>query len=74
MCAPELLKPLAPSSTCTASAQFQNDAAEPRMQYEDLGQEREKEWRRSLHSLAEVYLRTVDPESRTQNVVDGLSN
>jgi hypothetical protein len=51
MCAPEHLKSLAPSSACIASAQHQTDAAGPRMQYEDLGQEREEEWRRSLHSL-----------------------
>jgi len=35
---------------CTASAQRQTDALEPRMQYEEPGQERE-EWRQSLHSL-----------------------
>ena len=51
MCAPEHLKSLAPSSACTASVQRQTDAAGPRMQYEDLGQEREEECRRSLHSL-----------------------
>ena len=51
MFAPEHLKSLAPSSACAASAQRQTDAAEPRMQYEDLGQEREEEWRRILHSL-----------------------
>jgi hypothetical protein len=51
MYAPEHLKSLVPSSSCTASAQCQTDAAEPRMQYEDLGQEREEEWRRILHSL-----------------------
>jgi hypothetical protein len=53
MFAPEHLKSLAPSSACTASTQRQTDAAEPRMQYEDLGQEREEDWRRNLHSLQE---------------------
>jgi hypothetical protein len=72
MFAPEHLKSLAPSSACTASAQRQTYVAEPRIQYEDLGQEREEDWRRSLYSLR-MYLRTPDPESRTQNVVAGLS-
>jgi hypothetical protein len=53
MFAPEHLKSLAPSSACAASAQRQTDAAEPRMQYEDLGQEREEDWPRNLHSLQE---------------------
>ena len=53
MFAPEHLKSLATSSACTASAQRQTDAADPRMQYEDLGQEREQDSRRSLHSLQE---------------------
>lgn len=38
---------------CTASAQRQTVAVEPRMQYEGPGQEREEDWRRSLHSLQE---------------------
>jgi hypothetical protein len=42
-----------PSPGCTASAQRQTDAVEPRMQYEGPGQEREEDWRRSLHSLQE---------------------
>ncbi len=38
---------------CTASAQHQIDAVEPRMQYEGQVQELEEDWRRSLHSLQE---------------------
>jgi hypothetical protein len=41
----------APLPGCTASAQSQTDAVEPRMQYEESGQEREEDSRRSLHSL-----------------------
>ena len=37
----------------SASVQNQTDAVEPRMQYEEPGQEREVDWRRSLHSLQE---------------------
>ena len=43
----------APLPGCTASAQPQSDAVETRMQYEEPGQEREKDLRRSLHSLQE---------------------
>jgi len=42
-----------PLHACTASAQRQTDAVEPRMQYEEPGQERDEDWRRSLHSLQE---------------------
>ncbi len=38
---------------CTASAQHQTDAVEPRMQYEELGQEREEDLRRNLRCLQE---------------------
>jgi hypothetical protein len=38
---------------CTASARSQIDAVTPRMQYEEPGQEREEDWRRSLRSLQE---------------------
>jgi hypothetical protein len=43
----------APLPSCTASAQPQSDAVETRMQYEEPGQEREEDLRRSLHSLQE---------------------
>jgi hypothetical protein len=43
----------APLPGYTASAQRQTDAVEARMQYEEPGQEREEDWRRSLHSLQE---------------------
>ena len=43
----------APLPDCTASAQSQTDAVEPRMQFEGPGQEREEDWRRSLLSLQE---------------------
>jgi hypothetical protein len=43
----------APLPGYTASAQRQADAAEARPQCEDPGQEREEDWRRSLHSLQE---------------------
>ena len=43
----------APLSGLTASAKRRADALEPRMQYVELGQEREKDLRRSLHSLQE---------------------
>ena len=41
----------APLPGCTASAQPQSDAVKMRMQYEEPGQEREKDLRRNLHSL-----------------------
>ena len=43
----------APLTECTASAQRQTDAVEPRMRFEGPDQEREEDWRRSLHSLQE---------------------
>jgi len=43
----------APLPGYTASAQRQTDAVEARMQYEEPGQEREEDWRRSLQSLQE---------------------
>jgi hypothetical protein len=43
----------APLPGYTASAQRQTDAVEARMQYEEPGQEREEDRRRSLHSLQE---------------------
>jgi hypothetical protein len=43
----------APLPSCTASAQPPSDAVETRMQYEEPGQEREEDLRRSLHSLQE---------------------
>jgi hypothetical protein len=43
----------APLPDCTASAQRQTDAVEAKMQYEEPGQEREKDLLRSLHSLQE---------------------
>ena len=43
----------APLPACTASTQRQTDAVESRMQYEEQGQEREEDWRRSLRSLQE---------------------
>jgi hypothetical protein len=43
----------APLPDCTASAQSQTDAVEPRVQFEGPGQEREEDWRRSLLSLQE---------------------
>jgi len=43
----------APFSGSTAWAQRQTDAVEPTMQYEGPGQDREEDWRRSLHSLQE---------------------
>ena len=41
----------APLPGCADSAQSQTDAVAPRMQYEESGQEREEDTRRSLHSL-----------------------
>lgn len=38
---------------CTASGQRQTDAVVVRMRYEEPGQEREEDLRRSLHSLQE---------------------
>ena len=42
----------APLPDCTASAHRQTDVVEPEMQYEEPCQEREEDWRRSLHSLS----------------------
>jgi hypothetical protein len=53
MCDRQQRESHAPFPGCTASAQRQTDAVEPRMQYEGPGQEREEDWRRSLHSLQE---------------------
>jgi len=41
------------SAACTTRAPRETDAVEARMQYEEPGQEREENWRRSLHSLQE---------------------
>jgi hypothetical protein len=43
----------APLPGCTASAQPESDAVEASLQYEEPGQEREKDLRRSLHNLQE---------------------
>ena len=54
LCAtPQHLESLVPSPACTISAQRQTDSVEPRMRYEEPSQEREEDWRRSLHSLQE---------------------
>ena len=53
MCDRQHRESLAPPPNCTASARRQTDAVEPRTQYEEPGQEREEDWRRSLHRLQE---------------------
>ena len=53
MCDRQHRESLAPPPNCTASAQRQTDFVEPRMQYEEPGQEREEDRRRRLHSLQE---------------------
>ena len=53
MCDRQHRESLAPPPNCPASARRQTDAAELRMQYEEPGQERKEDWRRSLHSLQE---------------------
>lgn len=40
-----------PLPGCTPSARRQTDVVEPGTQYEEPGQEREEDWRRSLRSL-----------------------
>jgi hypothetical protein len=40
-------------ATCTTSAQRQTDAVDQRMHFEGQCQEREEDWRRTLHSLQE---------------------
>ena len=42
-----------PLPGCTPSARLQSDVVEPATQYEESGQEREEDWRRSLRSLQE---------------------
>ena len=42
---------LAPPQACAISTQRQTDAGESRIRCEEPGQEREEDWRRSLHSL-----------------------
>ena len=44
---------LAPPQACAISTQRQTDAGESRIRCEEPGQEREEDWRRSLHSLQE---------------------
>jgi hypothetical protein len=53
MCDRQHRESRAPLPGYSVSAQHQADAAEARPQYEDPGQEREEDWRRSLHSLQE---------------------
>ena len=53
MCDRQHRESLAPLTECTASAQRHTDAVEPRMRFEGPNQEREEDWRRSLHSLQE---------------------
>ena len=53
MCDRQYRESHAPLPKCTASAQRQTGAVEPRMQFEGPAQEREEYWRRSLHSLQE---------------------
>ena len=53
MCDRQHRKSHAPLLGCSASAQNQAHAVEARMQYDEPGQEREEDWRRSLHRLQE---------------------
>jgi hypothetical protein len=53
MCERQHRESHAPSPDCTASAQRETDAVKLRLQFEGPGQEREEDWRRSLHSLQE---------------------
>ena len=53
MCDRQHREPFTTPTSCTASARRQTDAVEPRMQCEETSQEREEDWRRSLHSLRE---------------------
>jgi hypothetical protein len=53
MCDRQHRESRAPLPGCTASTQNQTDAVEAKMQYEEPGQEREEDLRRSLHCLQE---------------------
>jgi hypothetical protein len=75
MFAPEHLRSLAPSSACTASAQRQTYVAEPRIQYEDLGQEREEDSCRGLHSLQEcIFELLIRNQELRMSLLDSAHN
>lgn len=51
MCDHRQRQSLAPPQACATSTQRQTDVGESRIRCEEPGQEREEDWRRSLHSL-----------------------
>jgi hypothetical protein len=65
----------APLSGLTASAKLRADALEPRMLYEELGQEREKDLRRSLHSLQEFVCELlIQNQELRMSLLDSATN
>jgi hypothetical protein len=65
----------APLHGCTASAQRQTVAVEPRMQYEAPGQEREEDWRRSLRSLQECICELlIRNQELRMSLLDSVTN
>ena len=65
----------APLSGCTAPAKRQADALEPRMQYEEPGQEQEKDLRRSLHSLQEFVCELlIQNQELRMSLLDSATN
>jgi len=65
----------APLLGCSASEQNQAYAVEARMQYDEPGQEREQDWRRSLHSLQERLCELlIQNEEPRMSLLDSATN
>ena len=65
----------APLLGCSDSAQNQACSVEARMQYDEPGQEREQDWRRSLHSLQERLCELlIQNEEPRMSLLDSATN
>ena len=65
----------APLPACTTSTQRQTDAAEPGMQYDEPSEEREEDWRRSLHSLQECICELlIRNQELRMSLLDSVTN